>query len=107
MKRIATLMTAMLFSAAAWSQTAGTGTAAGSDRAPGTAASDVAPGPTKHAPTTGEGPDKAQSGARQHDATKGTSGSRKGEARQSNSSSSRSASAAQSYGYPASDAKGR
>ncbi|MBY4896133.1 hypothetical protein [Cupriavidus sp. AU9028] len=106
MKRIATLVTAILLTTPAWSQTSGTGTAAGSDRAPGTAASDVAPGPTRHAPTTGTGPDKAQAGSRQHDATKG-SGSRSSSGKQSNSSSNRTGSAAQSYGYPASDAKGK
>ncbi|WP_456280963.1 hypothetical protein M1D55_02075 [Cupriavidus sp. JZ107] len=111
MKRFATFAMLALMSGAAMSQstaTPATGTPPGSDKAPGTAASDVMPTRPVQAPSGGSTSDHgAHGGTRQHDATKGTSTSKRGEASQSNGSDRRSASAAESYGYPASPAKAR
>ncbi|MCT9074061.1 hypothetical protein N6G06_22125 [Cupriavidus gilardii] len=111
MKRFATFAMLALMSGAAMSQstaTPATGTPPGSDKAPGTAASDVMPTRPVQAPSGGATSDHgAHGGTRQHDATKGTGTSKRGEASQSNRSDRRSASAAESYGYPASPAQAR
>lgn len=105
MKALATFTIAALLAGGAIAQTSGSGRASGGppldDRAPGTAASDVAPG----RPTQAEGADAGdRANRRQHDAV-GSSGPSRGDARRANRD--RDASAAQSYGYPASSAQGR
>lgn len=106
MKALATFTVAALLAGAAIAQTSGAGRSSGAppldQRAPGTAASDVAPG----RPTQAEGADAGdRSNARQHDATGSSKSSRSGDARRANRA--RDASAAQSYGYPASSPQGR
>lgn len=112
MKRFATFAMLALMSGAVMSQptaTPATGTPAGSDKAPGTAASDVAPSRPVQGPSRGSASEHggAHGGPRQHDATKGTGTTKRGEASKSNRGNSRSASAAESYGYPASPAQAR
>ncbi len=111
MKRFATFAMLALMSGAVMSQptaTPATGTPPGSDKAPGTAASDVAPTRPVQGPSGGSTSEHgAHGGSRQHDATKGTGTSKRGDASQSNRGNSRSASAAESYGYPASPAQAR
>lgn len=108
---VATVAAAALLGGAAFAQTPDSrpsGDPPASERAPGTAASDVAPGHSRHAPTTDTGKHGGhQSDARQHDATRGAAAPRADEARRANRGSERSASAAQSYGYPASGTQGR